>query len=82
MHCATWEKENSEAIKVRVEMSLFADDATIVGNKKEIEEGVKTTKEVTGKFEERNNDMTKFLTVRLIAGHLPKRKMSLYLYHF
>ena len=52
----TWEKENSEAVKIKVEKSLFADDTTLVGNKGEIDQGVEKTKEVMGWFEERNND--------------------------
>ena len=52
----TWEKKNLEAVDVVVDKSLFADDTTILGNMEELEEGVKTTKEVMGWYEERNND--------------------------
>ena len=52
----SWEKENSEAVELTIEKSLFADDTTIVGDKEEIEEGVGATKEVMASFEERNND--------------------------
>ena len=52
-----WEEEdNSEAINVVVEKSIFADDATVVGYEDELEEGVQATTEVMGWFEERNND--------------------------
>ena len=52
-----WEKsDNSEAIAVIIDKSLFADDTTVVGNKEELESGVQTTKEVMNQFEERNND--------------------------
>ena len=52
----TWEKECSEAVSVVVEKSLFADDTTAVGDKCELEVGIEVTKEVMGRFEERNND--------------------------
>ena len=52
----TWEKTCSEAVAIIIEKSLFADDTTVVGDKKELEEGVSTTKEVMSRFEERNND--------------------------
>ena len=51
-----WEKKNSEAKRIRIERGLFADDTTIAGQKGELEDGVRETKEVMGKFEERNND--------------------------
>ena len=41
---------------VRLGKSLFADDTTILGNMEELQQGVETTKEVMGWFEERNND--------------------------
>ena len=53
----TWEKkECTEAKAVVVEKSLFADDTTAVGEKEELEVGIRITKEVMGRFEERNND--------------------------
>ena len=39
------EKGNSEAVTVNIEKSLFADDTTVVGKGKELEEGVEKTKE-------------------------------------
>ena len=53
---ALWEKTNSEAVEVKVDKSLFADDTTIVGNAEELQEGTDITKEVMGRVEERNND--------------------------
>ena len=32
----TWEKQNSEAVEVWVDSSLFADDTTMVGDKEEL----------------------------------------------
>ena len=52
----TWEKHNSEAIKVQLLLSLFADDTTLVGKGEELERGVEKTKQVMSWFEERNND--------------------------
>ena len=52
----TWQKTNSEAVAVKIARSLFADDTSIVGNRKELEQGVRVTKEVMADFEERNND--------------------------
>ena len=51
-----WEKSNSEAIEVVVDLSLFADDTTVVGDEDELEDGVAATKRVMSRFEERNND--------------------------
>ena len=51
-----WEDDNSDAIEVVLEKSLFADDTTVFGYMNELDDGVKTTKEVMGWFEERNND--------------------------
>ena len=51
-----WEKTNSEAVEVKIDKSLFADDTTILGNAEELQQGVDKTKEVMGRFEERNND--------------------------
>lgn len=50
------EKPNSEAKRVRIDLSLFADDTTVVGRKKELVEGLKITKDIMSKFEEKNND--------------------------
>ena len=47
----SWEKGCSEAVEIVVEKSLFADDTTAVGDKKELEEGVRVMK-----FEERCHD--------------------------
>ena len=52
----TWEKYNSEAKKVKLDKALFADDTTLAGKKKEIEQGVAETKKIINCFEERNND--------------------------
>ena len=52
----TWEKCNSEAIRVSLLLSLFADDTTVVGVGEELERGVAKVKEVMGRFEEKNND--------------------------
>ncbi len=35
---------------------LFADDTSIAGKRKELENGVRITKEAMAKFEERNNE--------------------------
>ena len=51
-----WEKGNTDAKRVKIYDSLFADDTTPVGKKKELEEGLKTIKEVMNRFEERNNE--------------------------
>ena len=52
-----WEKSgNSEAKRIRIDKGLFADDTTIAGKKKELEQGVQETKKIMNKFEERNND--------------------------
>ena len=50
------EKPNSETVEVTVEKGLFADDTSIVGKGRELEEGIRITKEIMGKFEERNNN--------------------------
>ena len=39
-----------------VAVSLFADDTMIVGRRDEIEEGVRTIKEVMERYEEKNNE--------------------------
>ena len=51
-----WEKYNSEAKRIKIDKALFADDTTLAGNKKEIDQGVEETKKVMNAFEERNND--------------------------
>ena len=51
-----WEKDNSDAIEVVIDKSLFADDTSVVGYMDELEYGVQATKDVMGWFEERNND--------------------------
>ena len=51
-----WEKGSSEAKRVVITSALFADDTTIIGKKRELEEGVVRMKEVMGRWEERNND--------------------------
>ena len=51
-----WEKAHSEAVEVWVDLSLFADDTTVVGDEEELEEGVEEIKRVMSQFEERNND--------------------------
>ena len=52
----TWEKYNSEAKKIKIDSGLFADDTTIIGKKKEIDQGVDETKRIMSMFEERNNE--------------------------
>ena len=52
----TWEKHNSEAKRVKIDSGLFADDTSIIGKKKELEQGVQETKKVMSMFEERNNE--------------------------
>ena len=49
-----WERENSEAVELWIDSSLFADDTSVVGEEDEIEDGVRITKKVMGDFEERN----------------------------
>ena len=52
-----WEtSKNSEAKRVKIDKGLFADDTTKIGKKKELEEGLRITKEVMNSLEERNND--------------------------
>ena len=52
----SWERGCSEAKRTMVSTILFADDTTIVGEKREIEEGVRRVKEVMGRWEEANNE--------------------------
>ena len=51
-----WERYSSEAESRDITLSLFADDTTVVGQRGEIEEGVREMKRVMESFEERNND--------------------------
>ena len=53
---SSWEKKNSDAVKVKVSNCLFADDTSVAGKRKELENGVRITKEAMAKFEERNNE--------------------------
>ena len=46
---------NSEASSTRVEMSLFADDMTVIGTHEEITEGKKIIEKVMRQFEELTN---------------------------
>lgn len=46
---------NSEASSTRLEMSLFADDTTVIGTQKEIQEGKKIIEKVMKQFEELTN---------------------------
>lgn len=50
------ERNNSEAKKICIDKSLFADDTTVTGKKKELVEGLKVVKEEMTRFEEKNND--------------------------
>ena len=50
-----WER-SSEAESRDITLSLFADDTTVVGQRGEIEEGVREMKRVMESFEERNNE--------------------------
>ena len=51
-----WEKKNSEAVKIMVSDALFADDTSVAGKRKELENGLRITKEAMARFEERNNE--------------------------
>ena len=51
-----WEKYSSEAETSVVTVSSFADDTTIVGRRDEIEERVRTIKEVMEWYEEKNHE--------------------------
>ena len=53
---ARWEKGNSEAKRIKISQGLFADDTTVIGKKRELEQGVREVKNVMNKFEERNNE--------------------------
>ena len=48
-------KPNSKATEIKTTLSLFADDTTIVGQGRELEEGAQIVKHVMEKLEERNN---------------------------
>ena len=50
------EKANSETETRNVCSSLFADDTTIIGQKRELEDGLNIVKDVMNRFEERNNE--------------------------
>ena len=50
------ERMNSEAKRVKIDKGLFADDTSKLGKQKELEEGVRITKEAMARLEERNND--------------------------
>ena len=50
------EKPNSEAKDLEINLSLFADDTTIIGERRELDEGVQIVKDVTESFEQRNNE--------------------------
>jgi hypothetical protein len=51
-----WEKPNSDAKKIKIDKALFADDTTKCGKKKELDEGVRVTKAIMLRLEEKNND--------------------------
>ena len=51
-----WERYNSEASRLYITCSLFADDTTILGLQGEMETGVNEIKEVMKEFEEKNNE--------------------------
>ena len=51
-----WERCNSEASRLYITCSLFADDTTILGLQGEMETGVTKIKEVMTEFEEKNNE--------------------------
>ena len=51
-----WEKEHSEAVEVWLNLALFRDDTTVLGDEEELEEGVEVVKRVMNEFEERNNE--------------------------
>ena len=53
---STRERNNSDAKKIYIDKSLFADDTTVTGKKKELVEGLKVVKEEMTRFEEKNND--------------------------
>ena len=53
---STWEKQNSEAKKIRIDQGLFADDTTVIGKRKELTVGLAEVKKEMDRFEERNNE--------------------------
>ena len=66
-----WEKPNSEAKRLKLDKALFADDTTKIGNKNELDIGVRVTKEVMARLEERNNeDMEEVLEFGEEAGNI------------
>ena len=50
------ERGSDEAKDMRIDCMLFADDTTVVGQKREMDESVRRVKEVMGRWEERNNE--------------------------
>ena len=65
-----WEKPNSEAKRLKLDKALFADDTTKIGKKKELDIGVRVTKEVMARLEEGNNeDMKEVLEFGEEAGN-------------
>ena len=51
-----WEKKNSENQVRLVDKSLFADDTTPTGKKKELDRGIEIIKREMNRVEEANND--------------------------
>ena len=51
-----WERYNSEAETRTINMSIFADDTTIIGRRNEINSGVEEVKNTMARFEEINNN--------------------------
>ena len=50
------EKPNSEAKELEITLSLFEDDTTIIGERRELNEGVQIVKDVMESFEQKNNE--------------------------
>ena len=50
------EKPNSEAKELEITFSLFADDTSIIGKRRELDEGLQILKDVMESFEKRNNE--------------------------
>ena len=66
----SWKKVNSEAKKINIDNALFADDTTGVGKKKELGIGIKVTKDVMKRLEEKNNeDKEKVLEFGEVSSH-------------
>ena len=51
------EKPNSEAKELEKTLSLFADDTTIIGERRDLDEGVQIVDDVMESFEQRNNEV-------------------------